>query len=244
MNQSNQHDGTFRVARILGIDVHIDPWIGLPFLFVITQSSERNVHLGIIMVLIIFFCVLLHEYGHALAARSCKVRTRRITLGMLGGVAELEGRTRSPWQDLWITVAGPLVNVVIWALCQLRPLDPSPAFATLTGWLSLTAKWNLYLLWFNLIPAFPMDGGRILHSSLLIGKVRPWSALYITSIVACAAAIGMVAWGLWEWHFKGYSFPIFRLLIGWQVWTAAVARLGYLKQIKNHPEAVPGPGQI
>ena len=249
MFSSSQPDNSFRIGRFFGIDLYIDPWIVAPFLFVVSSRSsggENAIMHGVLTMVIVFVSVLLHEYGHALAARSVGVGTSRITLGMLGGVAMLENQPRSALHDLWITIAGPLVNVVIWALCssslahRFVPMDLDWFM-----WLAFVAQINLMLLWFNLIPAFPMDGGRILHGSLLLGGMSKWHALYYASIVAVIAAVGMAAWGIWDWLVKGYSVPIFRFLIAYTVLMGALARLRFLKQIKDiNPELAPGAGQI
>ena len=245
MNPTSPGSGAFRIGRLLGIDLFIDPWIVLPFIMVAT--SDGVIGRGMTRMLIVFGSVLLHEYGHALAGRSCGVRTHSITLGMLGGVALLENKPRTVKQDLWITVAGPLVNVVLWAGCTsaLVRLVVVNEDAPWLEYLAVTAYLNWWLLLFNLIPAFPMDGGRMLHSFLLLGGLTKWKALYVVSIVACIAAVGMAAWGLWDWLVTKDGFPIFRMLIAWQVWVGARHRLSFLKQIEHtNPELAPGPGQI
>ena len=245
MNPTSPGSGAIRIGRLLGIELFVDPWIALPFLMV--ASSNANIGLGLAWMGIVFVSVLLHEYGHALAGTSCGVKTHSITLGMLGGVALLENKQRTVKQDLWITVAGPLVNVVLWLGCTvlLTRLIMVGQDAAWMEWLAVTAYLNWWLLLFNLIPAFPMDGGRILHGLLLLAGQSRWKALYVVSVVACIAAVGMGAWGLWDWLSEESSFPIFRLLIAWQVWVGARQRLSFLKQIEHTaPELAPGPGQI
>jgi Zn-dependent protease len=237
----------FRLGRFFGIEVFIDPWIAVPFLF-IASSGSGNVMLGVMLMVIVFTCVLLHEYGHALAARSVGVGTHRITLGMLGGVAVLNNARRTALQDLWITVAGPLVNVVLWLVATVILNHTSEAVLLQSewpGWVAWLARINFMLLMFNLIPAFPMDGGRMLHGGLLLAGLSRWKALYIAATVACISAAGIVAWGLWDWQMEGDSLPIFRFLIAFQVWTSAVNIIKFLRQIEHtNPELAPGPGEI
>lgn len=118
-----------------------------------------------------FGCVVLHEFGHCLTAIRFGVRVPRILLLPIGGMAEFDGLPREPRREVLITVAGPAVNFVIAGLLWL--LLPAPAaeestgaIPTLTESLHLLMRWNLAMGLFNLLPAFPMDGGRLLRASL------------------------------------------------------------------------------
>jgi Zn-dependent protease len=127
---------------------------------------------GVTFLLALFGCVLLHEFGHALAARLFGIRTPDITLLPIGGVARLQRMPDQPWQELIVAVAGPLVNVIIAAglVLYLGGRTGLEEFGRLNepGTLLLTklASVNIMLVLFNLIPAFPMDGGRVLRSLL------------------------------------------------------------------------------
>jgi Zn-dependent protease/CBS domain-containing protein len=169
---------SFRIARVAGIDVKVHATFFLILLFYgwlyYQNGGLASAVGGVIFVLLLFFCVLLHEFGHAFAARAFGIRTPDITLLPIGGVARLERMPRNPVQELVIAVAGPAVNIVI-ALFLL----PFVVFGN-GGWNllgfdqvegGLAGKLlglNLVLVLFNMIPAFPMDGGRVLRALLAI----------------------------------------------------------------------------
>ncbi|MCC2687402.1 MAG: site-2 protease family protein [Rhizobiaceae bacterium] len=156
---------------------------------------------GVLYVIAVFACVVLHEFGHALAARRYGIRTPRITLLPIGGVAELERMPEKPSEEIVVALAGPLVNVVIAALLML-PLGASVDSETLSsmedprvGFVARLAAVNIWLVLFNLIPAFPMDGGRVLRALLALryGRVR---ATAIAGSVGQIAAFGFGFIGL------------------------------------------------
>jgi Zn-dependent protease/CBS domain-containing protein len=169
---------SFRIARVAGIDVRVHATFFLILVFYgwiyYSAGGPANAAYGIVFVLLLFLCVLLHEFGHAFAARAFGIRTPDITLLPIGGVARLERMPRNPWQELAIAVAGPAVNIVIALL--LAPivfgapndwdlLDFDRPGGALPGKLLAI---NVLLVAFNMIPAFPMDGGRVLRALLAL----------------------------------------------------------------------------
>lgn len=184
------------VGRYLGIDVYLH-WT---FLLILAALVVLQVAAGIAwptlahsvgLLLAVFACVLLHEYGHALAARAYGIPTHDITLLPIGGVARLERIPEHPVQELWIALAGPVVNVVI--ALALLPFT-SAAFSPETlatpriswsGFIDELFTINLVLVSFNLIPAFPMDGGRVLRAVLAMALPYPQAT-------AIAAGVGQV----------------------------------------------------
>ena len=170
---------SWKLGTILGMGIYVH-WTFLlipAWVFWETASSSHRLEPAVWatgLVFAIFGCVLLHELGHALMARRFGIPTRDITLYPIGGVARLERMSRQPWEEFWISLAGPAVNVVI-ALALL----PVVAFAVaaagwqravlpvgIVGFLVQLLLANVVLVLFNLIPAFPMDGGRVLRALL------------------------------------------------------------------------------
>ena len=162
------------ILRIAGIQLRIHitfllliAW--LAFVFYQTGGSSAAAG-GVIFILLLFLCVVLHEFGHAFAAKAFGINTPDITLLPIGGVARLERMPEEPKQELIIAIAGPAVNVVIAALLFLlngsRPILSSAAAMQSGDAISQLLIINILLLLFNLLPAFPMDGGRILRALL------------------------------------------------------------------------------
>lgn len=185
-----------------------------------TPLNEILVNVGLVM--IVFVCVVLHEFGHALTAQRYGVGTRDITLLPIGGVASLERMPEDPKQEFMITVAGPLVNLVIAALAfglialSGITLLMTDMFEHITSWnavLSFLVMTNMGLFLFNLIPAFPMDGGRILRSLLSMRMPRE-RATRISAGIGRFLAVGFMAYGLL------YGEP-FLALIGLFIFMAA-----------------------
>lgn len=170
---------SIHLGRMLGIDVflHVTFLLLLGFIAVthwLNHGSLAAVVGGVGFFVALFVCVLLHEYGHALAARRFGIATRDITLLPIGGVARLERMPDKPIQELWVALAGPAVNVVIAAalavgLTLTGSWEPLSALSTTGGgFVERLLAVNVGLVLFNMIPAFPMDGGRVLRAVLAL----------------------------------------------------------------------------
>jgi Zn-dependent protease len=167
----------WKLARIAGIDVYMHAtfllligWVA--FSHWTEQGTIQAVLSGVLFILLLFVFVVMHEYGHALTARKYGIKTRDITLYPIGGVARLERMPEKPIEELWVALAGPAVNLVIAAvlfgyLVLTRTLEPLTSLTLSTGsFIERLMVVNLWLVGFNLIPAFPMDGGRVLRALL------------------------------------------------------------------------------
>ena len=167
---------SLKVARFAGTEVRIHitfllflAWIGFSYYQAGGPAAAVE---GVLFMVALFACVLLHEFGHALAAREFGIHTPDITLLPIGGVARLQRMPDKPWQELIVAIAGPLVNVVI-AAVLIFVLHRHAGVEDLgrlqqpgIGMLAKLASVNVSLVVFNLIPAFPMDGGRVLRALL------------------------------------------------------------------------------
>lgn len=142
---------------------------------------------GVAFVLTIFLCVILHELGHALTARRFNIKTKNITILPIGGLASMERMPEKPGQELWVAIMGPVVNVVIALILylylaavdgipgieEIQAIEESKGTLLTEGFFLFNLLLvNVILVVFNLIPAFPMDGGRVLRALLSYGTDR------------------------------------------------------------------------
>jgi stage IV sporulation protein FB len=205
---------SFKLARILGIEVRVHITFFLLLAFFAFQDYGRDGAVAavasVLYVCLVFLCVLLHEFGHALAARRYGIRTPDITLLPIGGVARLERMPENPRQELVVAIAGPLVNVAIALLLiplagpavamigatfrgeEISPLVLRAASESLFSKLLIT---NCVLVVFNMIPAFPMDGGRVLRALMAL-RMNYARATSIAAAIGQAIAFAGGLYGL------------------------------------------------
>jgi Zn-dependent protease len=214
-----------KIGRFAGIDVFVHAtfpllliWVG--FIYWTQTGTLEGVLMGIVLILTLFVCVVLHEYGHALTARRYGIGTKHITLLPIGGVAMLERMPKEPRQEVIVALAGPAVNIVIaaavWLLIALtgRPGSLFELGLVQTNFLQSVLFANILLAVFNMIPAFPMDGGRVLRAvlSMRMDRVR---ATRMAASIGQTLAIGFGVLGL-------FGNP-FLILIAVFIWIGAGA---------------------
>jgi len=196
-------------------------WIALSYWQ--ATGSLAAAAFGVVFILTLFGCVLLHELGHALTAARYGVRTRNITLLPIGGIAAVERMPDDPRKEIVIALAGPAVNVVIAACLYLYlkgtgGLVPPEELGLLTGaFVQRLMLVNVMLAGFNLLPAFPMDGGRVFRAMLSLW-MDPVRATRIAAGVGQGVALLFAALGL--------MYNPFLLLIAVFVWIGAAAESG------------------
>jgi Zn-dependent protease/CBS domain-containing protein len=207
--------GAFKIGRLSGIDVRVHWTFFLLlafFAFIGYQESGGLVGAltATITIVALFFCVLLHEFGHSLVAQRLGIKIHSITLLPIGGVSNLESLPEKPADEVKITVAGPLVNVVLAPIffgvglllgaVPRLPADLFTGIGSVGQFFFYLGYINVVLALFNLLPAFPMDGGRILRALLAtrLGAVR---ATEISSAVGQLFAVAFFLIGLISGNF-------------------------------------------
>ncbi|EPX78138.1 site-2 protease family protein [Salipiger mucosus] len=193
---------SFSIGRLFGSDLRVHAtfflllaWVGAgAWAAGGPQAALQNVA----FVLALFACVVAHEFGHALMARRYGIKTPDITLLPIGGLARLERMPEKPAQEIAVALAGPAVNIVIWALllgfgASTAVEDLADIGTTPGAFLGQLAAVNLFLALFNLLPAFPMDGGRVLRAALATRMSR----VRATQAAATAGQVMAFLLGFW-----------------------------------------------
>jgi Zn-dependent protease len=227
---------SWKIARLFGIDVHVHPtFFILPVLMAISvsQAGPGAVLFMLTLLVAMFTCVVMHEYGHALVARRYGIDTVNITLYPIGGVASLARSPDRPSEELWVALAGPAVNVVIAALLtpllfllfsvgavDLNQYEVGPMSGpAATAFSFLASLWavNVMLVVFNMLPTFPMDGGRVFRAllSMKFGPLRATQAAVVVGRVIIGGAFCLLVV-----FAPGYFLrnPLSLILAGFVLW--------------------------
>ena len=203
-----------RICDAFGIPVYLD--ISLLVLLVLFVLDFGSFSFGLACALVLAVSITLHELGHALTARVFGYQTRDITLSLLGGCASLIGMPRKASQEFLTALAGPLVSFALagvgWAAVRFLPIEND----WLLGVLVYVFWMNVILGGFNLLPGFPMDGGRIFRSVLRIFTTRV-KATYAAMVVGRVFAVLLALRGLHSIFTRG-PWGFISLLIAWMIW--------------------------
>ena len=202
-----------RVCQAFGIPVYLD--VSLIILLLVFATDGGPFALSMACALMLLVSITAHELGHALTARAFGYGTRDITLSLLGGCASLIALPRKAWQEFLTAIAGPVVSFAIAGIAFLVLM-----FVPLDSW---TRNLMIYIMFmnailgaFNLLPGFPMDGGRVFRSLMraFLSRAR---ATYIAMIVGRGVAILLGLWGLHR-IVNGTGWGFVTILIAWMIW--------------------------
>lgn len=238
---------SYRLARIAGIDInlHLSFLLLLPFGAMLWggRYGTEGALFGMLMIILLFACVTLHELGHALAARGVGIPVKEIQLLPIGGLAVLSRPITKPIDELVIALAGPLVNVVIAiglavlaaASGLLNGFTPeqivgaigNPSVEGAVLWL---IQANILLVLFNMIPAFPMDGGRVLRAGLALATGMP-RATAIAGAIGQGLALLLGLWGVLNGNLLLVAGAIF-IFMGARQESAAAQAMGTLNTLR------------
>src|SRR3989440_8161900 len=234
MKRSIAMPGSFRIGNIAGIDIDINvSWIIILVLLTVSLATGWFPQLypgwstatywvvGLISALVLFVSVLLHELAHSFVARRRGLPVKSITLFIFGGVSNIEREPTSAGIEFQMAVVGPLTSLLIGIVCFLLQLPLRGSNSPLEGILFYLAVTNVLLGIFNLIPGFPLDGGRVLHSIIwkITGSMR--QATRAATIVGQVIAYLFIFWGIWQLFTGNILDGIWFGFIGWFLLSAA-----------------------
>ncbi len=233
---------SLRIGRPFGIDTEVHASFGLLLAWVVLGTlggggTAASAAISVVFLVGVFASVVLHELGHARAARRYGIRTRRILLLPIGGMAQLEHMPKSPRAEMFIALAGPAVSLAVAGIFALGSAGLAGISAGAGSWLAAfvgSLMWaNLILALFNLVPAFPMDGGRALRAFLAarMPHLRATEiAVSVGKVAAVALAVAALFGNLWLLVIAGF------------IWFAASAELRTLRGPRQvsavHPHEV------
>ncbi|HEY7125545.1 MAG TPA: site-2 protease family protein [Ktedonobacterales bacterium] len=242
---------TLRIARIFGIPVRVDlSWllVFVLFVYLVTQNFFKplfpdvdqggRVGLAVLTIFLFFISVLLHELAHSLVAMAAGLKVKAIALFILGGVSQLEGEPKQPWVEFWMAFSGPLVSLLIGVACGALALEFGAgelASAVMGGRMTRTisasgavlfwlAAQNILMFVFNMIPGFPLDGGRVVRA-FVWGISRNYAlATRVAAWFGRVAGYGFLGFGFYQ-ILSGRLGGLWFLVVG--IFLGASARVSF-----------------
>jgi Zn-dependent protease len=192
-------------------------------------DRPQNVYLllGVVTSVLFFASILWHEFAHAFMAKVFRIPVKRIVLNFFGGVAEIEGEPQKGYQELWIALVGPLSTAALGMICLgASTLFESPSIPrVMLAWLGMI---NLILAALNMIPGFPLDGGRVLRALIWMGTGNRFRATRWAVRVGQVFAVGFACFGLFEIMILGSLFSgLWTIFIAWFLWSAGQSHLTF-----------------
>ena len=227
----------WKVGRVAGIDLAIHPsWLVIAFLLTFSLADALFPRLipgwttgqywlvGVGTAFLFFASVLAHEFSHAIIARRLGLKVAGITLFIFGGATSIETDSRSARDEALIALAGPIASLLIGgAFLGIGALVPQPEVRAIVGWLGII---NIVLGAFNLVPGYPMDGGRVLRAILWRVRGDPLTATRQAAMVGRVIGYLMVAGGIyWALRSRDIGSGLWLALVGWFLATSAEATM-------------------
>ncbi len=226
--------GTFSLGRLFGVVVRIHfSWI---FIFALISwslasswlpsqyagwSSGQYWTVGVIGSALLFVCVLIHELSHSLEAIRRGRKVRSITLFFLGGVSEIAEESRTAGEEFWVSIVGPLTSLGLAALFWLMYLNLRSSPGQITALVQYLMIVNLAVGVFNLIPAFPLDGGRVLRALVWRATKSHERATKVASFTGSALGFGLIGLGIVSVFINSLVTGIWLVFIGWFIQSTA-----------------------
>lgn len=221
-----------RLGRVLGVQIGLHySWILIAVLIAFSLAGQfgvthpewgpRAIWVSAVVTALLFFVTLVaHELSHATVAKSRGLPVRSITLFALGGVANIEKEAEDAKTEFWMAIVGPITSLVIgsvllligWALGWQRGVTPETPLLAVIVWLGYI---NIVLAVFNMIPGFPLDGGRVLRAAVWWVTGNALHAMRIASRVGRVVAAGFILWGMFQFVAGAGFGGLWLALIGW-----------------------------
>jgi Zn-dependent protease len=232
-------DGNLTIGRFGGVEVRLNWSLIAVFALIAWSLAEgvfpsqnpglshgTHIAMGIVAAVLFLASILLHELGHSWVARREGIEVDSITLWLFGGVSQLKGRFMSPGAEFRVAIAGPLVSIALGVLFVLIAVAQPPSYVGgVAAWLGYI---NLILAVFNLLPASPLDGGRVLHAALWRAKGDFAWATRVASEIGQGFGYLFIALGLAMFIFQGSFSGAWLAFIGWYLLQGAKAEARYV----------------